>query len=132
MRSAEQCLRHTATFRLASCLPDCTPQSARLDGVSGPGGGGHIAGASTITALKTPQAPRVRSAYPAAGGGGGGGAGHLPVTTPSMAAMKSAQITTPARFNPLLPKTPAGGMARRPRRGEVLYAVSANGSPILA
>jgi hypothetical protein len=61
-----------------------------------------------------------------------GAVGHpLPAATPSLAAMKSGPLTTPARFNPLLPKTPAGGMARRPRRGEVLYAVSANGSPIL-
>ena len=44
--------------------------------------------------------------------------------TPSMASMKSSTTTG---FNPLLPKTPA---VRRPRRGEVLYAVSENGSPL--
>lgn len=54
-----------------------------------------------------------------------------PAVTPGLSGssrsrMPSAAAPTPG-FDPRLPKTPA---VRRPRRGEVLYAVSENGSPL--
>lgn len=67
---------------------------------------------------------------------------HLSATTPSAAGarsrvahgdgvdpstMKSMMVPPTPLFNPLLPKTPA---TRRARRGEVVYGMSANGSPL--
>lgn len=93
------------------------------------------AGSSSALSTATPSmgAAAVRSRV---GGISAGVGPALPIATPSLAKMRAGGMglaaPTPV-FNPLLPKTPAdalGGASRRPRRGEVLYAMSENGSPV--
>jgi len=73
-------------------------------------------------ARPTTTAAATAAATPSLAGSRSRLGGPLVAPTPSLASMKSA-----AGFHPLLPKTPA---LRRPRRGEVTYAVSENGSPL--
>lgn len=98
-----------ASARIASLTP-CPLQMPRLMASS-------AAGSSSLRST-TPAAPRCRAAGSVLDAVAGGRSVAAP--TPSSAAYI-------ASINPNLPKTPA---VRRPRRGEVLYAVSANGSPL--
>lgn len=115
------------------------------------------ANAAAAGGASVPAAAPAAAGSSAAAPGGVIGHGPLPATTPSLSKMRSAggpgltaggallgggaggaglSAPTPA-FNPFLPKTPAVGGAggasaasRRPKRGEVVYAVSENGSPL--